>query len=322
MQFQNRLQSQIDLASRCVPDFTWMNRVSDRFSEAYRLSNQLTASGIFDTIREQQSLWDKSANQFLEAYRFSNQLATSGVFSMIQEQQSLWDQVSSQFSEIYRVSNQLAKSGIFNMIQEQRSLWDQVSSHYESLRESIEQATAITSQLPDNLLTTAIPVPSYGTISSALHAAEPYIPTENRAIYEDECEKVKEAAPIQKLSVDTIIGLFSLLLAALSFVLSLMPDSQLEELARQNEQLITLESQQLAEIQEQNALLEEQNRLLQERADSSQALNDTAVSILEGLQVLSQELQAFCEESEDLSDGPHPDPQQENSDSQNTDSDR
>ena len=288
LQVQNRLQSQIDLASKCVPDFTWMNGVLDRFSEAYRLSNQLTASGIFDTIRVQQSLWTQSSNQFLEAYRFSNQFAASGIFNLLQEQQYPWNRFSS----------------------------------YESLWKSIEQVTTIASQLPANLLETTIPISSYNTVSSAIHTAVPYIPAENRAIYENECEKVEEAAPIQKLSVDTIIGLFSLLLAALSFVLSLMPDSQSEELARQNEQLIALEGQQLAEIQEQNALLEEQNRLLQERADSSQALNDTAVSILEGLQVLSQELQAFCEESEDLSDGPHPDSKQESSDSQDADGDR
>ena len=251
LQIQNRLQWQIDLASRCIPYPTWVN----------------------------------------------------------------------QFSEAYRLTNQLAANGIFNLIQEQQYLWNQFSS-YESLWKSIEQATTIASQFPPNLLETTISISSYDTVSSAIHTAAPYIPAENRAIYENECEKVEEAAPTQKLSADTIISLISLLLAALSFLLSLTPDPQLEEITHQNEQLITLESQQLAEIQEQNALLEEQNRLLQERADSSQALNDTAVSILEGLQILSQELQTFCEESEDLSDGPHPDSQQDNSNSQDTDTNR
>ena len=143
--------------------------------------------------------------------------------------------------------------------------------------------------------------------TSALRAAAPYIPSEFQPAYEDECKKFKADAPVQKPSVDTIINIINLLVAVLALILPMMSPSQVDDLEQQNDQLIALERQQLEELQEQNDALRRQNELLQENIDAAQALHDTAVGILEGIQVMSQELQVLREKTEALSDDVYPD---------------
>ncbi len=208
--------------------------------------------------------------------------------------------------ESFRLANQLAASGVFHTIQQQDFLWKQLSPH-TSLWHSIEQAVTIANQMPPDLLAAKMSISSYDLATSALRAAAPYIPSEFQPAYEDECKKFKADAPVQKPSVDTIINIINLLVAVLALILPMMSPSQVDDLEQQNDQLIALERQQLEELQEQNDALRRQNELLQENIDAAQALHDTAVGILEGIQVMSQELQVLREKTEALSDDVYPD---------------
>lgn len=139
---------------------------------------------------------------------------------------------------------------------------------------------------PDALVSAANGIPAF--VVEAMDAALAYVPEERREDCEVLAAPLREAAWEKRLTLDQVLALLNLLLALVMFVVSSLPDPQLDHLTEQNDMLIAQNEAVLEQGEEsldlQRQQLEETRRtrqVLEQLAEAHQLLRDEADALLE-----------------------------------------
>lgn len=118
-----------------------------------------------------------------------------------------------------------------------------------------------------------------------VRSAMPYVQAADRAEYEDVILPQLKKGGVTRLTVGDILQIISLLLTALTIVITLLPDTQQAKIIEQNDKIIALEEERVA--------------LEREREDD---LNEVAYTLAEAINSLSNELADMRELAEDSND--------------------
>ena len=118
--------------------------------------------------------------------------------------------------------------------------------------------------------------------------------------WRSECEGILLPSPTRKavpfLTFDRAVALLGLLISLFSFLVTQLPDAQLDELIDQNEQIVTAQREEL-ELEQQRT---------EQLQDLVQDLSDVIVELHEQLQMQSQQIEALGEQLQDTDDLPEP----------------
>lgn len=114
----------------------------------------------------------------------------------------------------------------------------------------------------------------------------------------EECEHSVSPAPAQKaaslITFDRALALLSLLISLLAFLVTLQPNTQLDEQIEQNERIIAIQEEQL-ELERQNT---------QELQELTQDLSELIVELHGQIQAQSQQIEALREQLQDTGELP------------------
>lgn len=181
-------------------------------------------------------------------------------------------------------------------------------SYYQETVAAISKSLTVFADSVTNLhLDFLSPILEYGlsdTVQRAFDIAMPYMPEEQLKEYESEIAPKLAKTHTGRLVIGDLLNAFSLLLAVLTLVITLMPDKQQEKIIEQNNRLIELE--------------EERLELERERGDN---LDNVVYALTDAISSLSDELENIRELSEDSQDSDVPQGQdgKPNSENQNGD---
>lgn len=132
------------------------------------------------------------------------------------------------------------------------------------------------------------------SLSNVLDSSVDFTPPEWRSDYECILSPTPTRKAVPFLTFDRAVALLSLLIALFSFLTTQLPDSQLDELIDQNEQIITAQSEEL-ELERQRT---------EQLQDLVQDLSDVIVELHEQIQTQSQQIEALGEQLQGADDLP------------------
>ena len=231
----------------------WQEQVQRNLRKPLENISKWTNSGLFETITESSNILD----HLLETYR------------QVPYQQII---ENSKNALLYFQTNSL-----------QTSL-DQIANIRSSLEQFAIHSAAIS---PPDVL---IPPDLLSRISNALSDTEPYMAED----VQEECVVIlPDKAPTThgcSISFDRAMALLNLLLAILGLIIQLIPDSQLGEIAEQNEQIIAIQEERLELEKQQAAALE----------DIAQNLGEIIVDLNQQIETQRQQIESLSEQRDDL----------------------
>lgn len=131
-------------------------------------------------------------------------------------------------------------------------------------------------------------------LANVFNSSVDFTPPEWRS----ECEGILSPSPARKavpfLTFDRAVALLGLLISLFSFLVTQLPDAQLDELIDQNEQIITAQSEEL-ELERQRT---------EQLQDLVQDLSDVIVELHEQIQTQSQQIETLGEQLQGADDLP------------------
>lgn len=131
------------------------------------------------------------------------------------------------------------------------------------------------------------------SISSAIAAAQPYLPPKQR----EECEEVLLPAlkePEKKpFSAESLFRLIEFLMALIPFLFSLLPDPQLEQIIEQNDRLIAIEEERLESEHRQAETLDDLKDIAEALLDAAERLGEQVQTQAEQMDVLADEVEGM-----------------------------
>lgn len=208
------------------------------------------------------------------------------MFTTIEESIKALDNFWEAYRQVpYQQMIENAKNTILHLQTEAfQSSLSQITNICNSL-EQIASYSAVTS--PVDVL---IPSDLLSRISNVLLETEPYIKED----IQEECVEIlpdeEPAAQGFSLNLKRALSLLNFLLALFSLIVQLLPNSQLEEIAEQNEQLIASQEEQLELERKQAATLEE----------IAQNLSEVIVDLNKQIELQRQQIESFGEQSNDF----------------------